>query len=433
MKIIEEHFLHKNYLNIKKFIKENKEVDKIYKNIDDLNIFSVQKSSIDNDISFFDEISFILSVIVSIVTKPRIVTKLEETVIRSELCPRIQQDSLQKTIQDSRLWKHKGLELLPKEVYYNESNDEIATYENKFIVKLIDIIDLEIHKYLTFYMSIVKTIIIDEDLLFSSNNMDLAINKINNIDHRIKYIKNTYFYKVIKKQVGNLGKIVPTNILLKNRLYNYCFKFYRKYISYNDNIDLYNEFKEYYYFLILKSFHKLNYKLLDDGKYNINRKLTFRNKFFVINVFVNDIGFKFNIINRYIKNESINHLLLLDVNNDFSGLNIDLIKEDNYFTKEAINIFRICDINVVNNNLLLTNLTNNVKQEEDLILFYLKNKTQTPQIQNDIYRNMCPVCKSGNIIKDNNNYICKECNSVYTFFNDKNNSYVYFKKLRRKS
>ena len=89
MKIIEEHLLLNNIKLIKKFILKQNKINSIFENIEKLKITSLQDLSVVSDLEFFDEISFILSVITSIVTHPRIITKGEDVIVRAELAPSI--------------------------------------------------------------------------------------------------------------------------------------------------------------------------------------------------------------------------------------------------------------------------------------------------------------------------------------------------------
>ena len=72
MKINEEVYLKKSINLITKFAEKNILADDFYSALDSLNMKSLQDLSFKNDLAFFDEVNFILSVITSIVVHPHI-------------------------------------------------------------------------------------------------------------------------------------------------------------------------------------------------------------------------------------------------------------------------------------------------------------------------------------------------------------------------
>ena len=141
MKIIEEQLLLNNINKIQSFLTANKTMRSIFGKIEKLENKSLQEVSLKSDIEFFDEISFILSVITSIITHPQITTKGEDIIIRADQAHTIQNESYQKLIQDDKLWKQDKLKMIPEYVYYHQNTDEIVTYENRFIVLVLNIIE----------------------------------------------------------------------------------------------------------------------------------------------------------------------------------------------------------------------------------------------------------------------------------------------------
>ena len=81
MKIIEGIQLKNTIKQIRKYQSEHKGFDNLYRELDSLNINSLQSFSFQNDSDFFDEVSFVLSVINSIIAHPHIITKSEDIVI----------------------------------------------------------------------------------------------------------------------------------------------------------------------------------------------------------------------------------------------------------------------------------------------------------------------------------------------------------------
>ena len=98
MKIIEEQLLLNNINKIQSFLNANKTMRSIFGKIGKLENKSLQEVSLKSDIEFFDEISFILSVITSIITHPQITTKGEDIIIRADQAHTIQNESYQKLL-----------------------------------------------------------------------------------------------------------------------------------------------------------------------------------------------------------------------------------------------------------------------------------------------------------------------------------------------
>lgn len=418
MRIIEEQLFKDNIEYIKSYLDKNKTIGTIYKNIADLSFTSVQDSYINKDLKFFEEISFILSVITSIVTKPRLVTKVEETVIRSEQADSVQFETFQKTLKEAKFWKNKDLEMLPEYVYYNVSSDEIVTYENRFIVKLIDIIDQELVRYNEFYYDITNSFDGEEEELVSTKQVE-AMEQILKLDRKIKFIKNTYFYKAVKRRLGIMSSVEPTNILLKNRLYNYCFKFYKKYIRSEEGSLVFEDTRNYYLFLLLKSLKNLGYTLDCRNKFQLEEfNIKFKNKDFNITLSDHKLGFILHVEHND-SNSSLNHLLIVDINNGIEEV------EGDFDTIEAIDLFRLKDFST--HKLII----NKVLKEEEIIQNYLKNKTTIVKGNSSIFSRICPICKKDQLIYNQDECTCAMCKSRYVFFDKDEEEHIYFRKLRR--
>ena len=156
MKINEKLYLRKAILQIKRHARENNEAKAFYSKLNTLDIKSLQDLSFNNDLKFFKEINFILSVIISIISHPHISNKGEDIVLRSDQVHSLQNDMFKKTMMDAKLWKHKkNGEMIPEYVHYYQNVDQLNIYENKFIVMLIDLIENELAKFSDFYSTMI--------------------------------------------------------------------------------------------------------------------------------------------------------------------------------------------------------------------------------------------------------------------------------------
>ena len=158
MKILEKQMLSENINQIHDFVNVNDScITKVYQNIQNFNSSSLQTLSYENDLKFLDELSFILSVIASIVARPTINTTVEDVILRQDQAPSIQPEQYQKIFKDVQLWKRKKASMLPEYVHYSQSIDKIETYENCFVAMLIKKIEAELSEYFDFYVMQLKT------------------------------------------------------------------------------------------------------------------------------------------------------------------------------------------------------------------------------------------------------------------------------------
>ena len=399
MKIIEELKLKETIEYIDRFEAKHQTLDKIYQNINDLNLFSLQAHNFEFDRSFFDEVSFVLSVIITIIKHPHISSFDIDEIIRSDLAGHIENDSFQMVFKDAKLWRDKDGEMVPEEVYYHEHIDEIKIYENIFIGMLINLIEQDLKKSLDFYISLLPILGLKKDLT-TSEDVKYSINKIEKELKKIRFIKETYFYKQLKKCNLSNRKIIPTNILIKDRLYNYCFKFYKKFIRYEDTVSLSKDFTKYYLYLLLQAFKKRSASFTKEDQktiflsmkdFEIQIKLDEKNPVIDLNVY-NGV-------------EWTSSLLCLVEDN---GERID-INRSNY---ETVTIWS-----------LINNMGEKVNQmaskEKELINLWLDSKFIQSNIDMDIYSKYCPVCKSHSINIDEVNNVqvctCTTCESKYVF------------------
>ena len=425
MKASEEIYLKDLIRKFNKCLNESNKISYFYDNDLDIKNTSLQELSFKSDINFFDEVGFILSVITSIISHPHLLNKGEEVVIRSELAPELTRDMFLKTIKDSKLWRQDGLDMVPENVYYYQQIDELRIYENIFIVNLIKKLSHEIDKYKEFY---VKTIgsYLDNNLSMKKDNVDVALKKMSYLERKIKHIKDTYFFKVINKGSTKLGRVTPTNILIKDRLYNYCYKFYKKLITYNDRFKFITDIRLYYYLKLLKALKLRGFKLIEDGHFEtIDGVLAIpyiklENEDFIIEIDedYDNLGLILIVLNKHIKNKKINtsnNLLIFD---DHSIINeISVKNKDDFDSIHTITLWNLADISVNNSDVF-----SSIRSEDELILEYLDSKILVRDGSSDIYTRYCPVCRSSLIdSNDDGVYRCEECRSRYVFYKNKEN------------
>lgn len=416
MRIIESAKLKEVINKINDYLNASKSVEASFNGLKNLNVESLQYVSYEKDLAYFGDISYVLSVIITIISHPHINSIDVDEIIRADLAGHIENDSFQMVFKDPRLWREKeAFEMIPENVYYHEHIDELKIYENKFIGMLINLISDELTEYNNFYVSLLPSLGATTDLV-SSAEVDNALNIVARELRKINYIKNSFFYKQIKKCNLNLRKIEPTNILLKDRLYNYCFKFYKKFISYEDQESLLSDLNLYNYILVLKNLRERGFWLDKDTKSITDCIL--KNNEYSLNLILNTSEPTIKFVVSYNNIESVSHLL--------SNSARAISKDSNIvpFDGEVITPWNLYDgysLNPINNN----------ADEKTLINDVINNKFKEVKASIHIYDKYCPICKARTIDEENNVYTCGSCGSKYTFKKNGKDTSIWFIRVRR--
>lgn len=435
MKIIEEKFLKEQVSSLNKYVKESSSYDDFFNGVDGAMKSSLQNLSFESDISFFNEVGFILSVITTIISHPHLLNKREEIIVRTELANHVSFEMFAKTMKDSRLWKEdESYHMVPESIYYYQHIDELKIYENIFIVNVIKLIEQELNKYLDFYVSTLLTFTNQDSLSLDNDNSDVALKRLKILINRVKHIKNTNFYKTVNQGGTKLSSIHPTNILLKDRLYNYCYKFYKKMVTYQDDSELLKDIKAFYYILLIKTLKKSNYTPLDNivpvknKKFNITKAI-FSNDDFIIEIDDATVnGLKVKVINKNVSEDQYNSstsLLLFESEATFKD---EYVVNEKYDSVSVVSLWNMVDVNNTS-----SPIYQNVLLEEKLIENFIANKTHCVLSSKDIYSVYCPSCKSNNVDMVASHFYCSNCNSKYAFFTKNKKDHLWFITLRREN
>lgn len=429
MKIIEENLLKNTILQLNKYLEKHLFINDFYDNLPSLELGSLQSFSYKEDQDFFDKISTILNVVLSIIAHPHISNKGENVVLRSELVGNLTNEHFQKTIKDPSVWKEKNLEMVPEYVHYSQYTDELNIYENQFIRLLIDTIDKEIKKYLDFYTSLIPSLENKMQIeIIENNDVEKALTRIEQLNRKLSYILNTYFYKELSKEKHISKQIKPTNILLKDRLYNRCFRFYREFIKYEDFNQLLSDFREYYYYVILKEFKTRGFELLkQDNDKNNNHKsiynLRFSYKDYIIYLGINNqYGIYLDICLENCPNQLYRHELYLDTSREVTS---NIVSNPSAISTHIVTIWNLIDQATLKEQFI------NPTSEANIIKLWLDSLMHESIAKKSIYTKYCPNCKSNNLKENNGIYKCMKCNSIYTFKTGKGKDIIWFINLRR--
>ena len=439
MKVIEERYLKKEIKKLNRYSVEHRNFLDFFNNVDPVMDTTLQDLSFKSDLNFFKEIEFILSVITSIVSHPHLVNKGEEIIVRADQANHVSTEMFNKTMRDALLWKENDqTDMVPEYVYYYQQIDELRIYENIFICMLVKMIEQEINKYSEFYVSTILTFNNQDTLSVNKDNSDIALDKMNSIMRRIKHIKNSYFFKTINKGGTKLGHIHPTNILTKDRLYNFCYKFYRKMITYTDNYSRLQDIRAFYYIQFIKVIKEFGFKpygcdslqMKGVRKFNVP-KAKFANENYVLSLCQVEkyTGLILEIENRNVKVKKSNkskHLLLFDSKPGFSDETYE-IEYDKFDTVEILSLWNMGYVEGNVHPLYPNPISENLMMKE-----WITSKIRNVIGSKKIYSIYCPSCKSQMLQVANNGHIrCEICSSKYTFYKNELGENIWFSRLRR--
>lgn len=421
---------------IKAFGKKHSDFNAFYNNIGGVSLTSIQDLSFEKDIALFNELSFILSVVLSIIAKPHLNTKSDEVIARSGEVSALSEEDFQKTLRDSSIWRNEGNgKLLPEYLYYHKHEDEIRIYENIFIVYLVNEINALAHQYSALYVSLLSVADHETNVLLVDDTAQMkAMDEVNFVLHRIEQIKNTYFYKEVSKAKSRPKVFNPTNILLKDRLYNICFKFYKKLFIYQEEGGLDKDLFIYYYVLILRKLRENDFRLNE-----CKEKVFVKNELVIpSNVSMANNNYQIEVEARSDKNLFIfnysekdgshkaTHLLYIKSDYTASFEYEDIGEEYFVVSIETLSLWYLSML--LNGKLVKINKT--FKSEMEMIRTFVDSHHYVVSASEKIYSSYCPSCKGKDLSENNGFFICADCGAVYRFVKDKQNKgHIVFSNL----
>lgn len=423
-----------------------------------------------------DQINSVLNIITSIVSKPHIVTTTNEIVLRSELASKLSVESFNETIKDTKLWKHKGRELIPEYVHTLENIDTIVTYENKFIARMVDFVSEEASELKHELLPLIESLeeqYESHGLGFNENSFLSKLSEstypyqdifteedgnkrklfalVKKINKRSQILKNTNFYIQNKKEQLSFP-ILVTNILIHDKLYAYVYKFYKdNYLGkVKDDIDQDVDFYNYFVSNLLLEISK-NKALtisttkkakiyLDENKNIRICNFLFSNKMFnfVVDDDLNNLGIKINVSfkkefikeNEELKFNTLSCFIraintLKDSNKNDINNSLEDIKEryDNVIIITSLN-----EINEFNNVITLSKY----KDNHELIIKNLINSLTLVFLDSKgTFVSKCPVCGNNEIKLNSLDYECESCKAKFNLFTLNKTNYMWLKTLRR--
>ena len=343
-------------------------------------------------LNLFNEISLLLEHVYNITITYKVDLKRVEEVTRIEEFHRYDKSLINKTTKDARLFTKEGNYIFPKKLYQYSYDENIDTYENRFILFLLLTLEEDLKNGLSLLQkekipflksgisygkfgtySLLKSYINSEvDLIKEENaykeNLEIYLRKVANL-------LKLDFFRYIKKV--NFNEVYGTNILLNDKDYSYLYFYYRKHKESSENLK--NEIFNDLYLTLSKD--KENVVIFNKSNY-----LSFLKENFI---------FSF-------KKEG---KLFLSLLNKDINLKKDYIFDlkVNLFSKALILTYDDKDYSIF------------IKEVKDIveIIYSLKTVLRSKE-------NICPLCK-----KDNENESCPFCLADYTLIKKKEGTFAW--------
>lgn len=426
----EEKLLKSIIASIKKYASEHIVEQSFYNNIADLQSLSLQKISIKSDLEYFEEINKLLSVIATIIAHPHIVNAQQRIIIRAEQAHGLTPHMFHDTVLNSKLWKDKKGIMTPAEVYYFQNIDDLKNYENRFVVHLVNIVSAQLAEYVKFYDFLVGTLIQGSILTQDNSALDRAYQRLLTLARKVKLIKTTYFYREVCKANTHFTHVGLTNVLIHNRAYNACYKFYLNNVTYGDEEMRASDITIYYFTRILLALSACGFELDSQKTQHVPtfypKNMQFTSKDFNVNLEgAPEFGGMFVTVQpKTNKNLATKNLIVFvsDVGFEEVKKSLAKYKKSGAYAVDAVTFW---DAAYVDDSVRSLNMGG--MSENAIILKYIQDKTRLIKASKQIYRMHCPACGSRDVhAVDNNTYSCPTCGTNYAFI-DKN---IWFTKLR---
>ena len=353
--------------------------------------------------------------------------KREEIIVRSGEAQSLTEEGFQKTLQDASIWKDKGnREIVPEYLYHHAYEDELKIYENIFVVHMINELSFAFDHYSALYVSLLKVLDKNNDELVKHDSaLENAMRSVSKLIRRMNQIKDSEFYRVVSRAKNKPKVFYPTNILVRDRLYNILYKFYKKMYVYENKQDIDEGLYQFYFITILSALKEKGFKvtgkskLLSDDNIVLPDQIKASNEFnLVIDLNKEQHSFMFTY-----QDEDAESKHLLIVTSDSTFQDTKIICDESATTTEYLSLWHLGESNGRTIKLLNETLLN----EKELVEKFIESHHHRVEGSERLYSTYCPSCKSRNIYVNNGFYICPDCGVIYRFEKKSENHMVFSK------
>jgi len=425
----------------------------------------------DKEQAFVKEAKEILDIISSIIVKPHITIKGEDSIIRSELATNVDPNSYLKTLADPSLWKRKNGKMSPEQVYTRQTSDTYVLYENILMMRILDFINDELLSVSRIYEKRVGNLRsyfeceafnynqygvlallnkmkmpVDNILYKGDESVQTTSKSLSKALKKCSTLKSTAFYKEVSKAKTPRKEIILTNILLNDRRYYTCYKFYKKYISSQDEnyflplyqdyilLRIFNDLKDDYTFSeVINRSVNISY----DKGFKFNKPIHIQDKMFTYSFEKdnNEYGIIIKVKPKKEKNKeavddnkAAKHYLIitLELNND----NYKHFKNE-VDKKRSEGYDNVVIVTLRNNTNHYNNIMNVSFYKDDDTLDAIKNLFSSFHLMFDCdlntYANTCPLCGKRSVHSTELNFVCSGCHGTYTTLEINAKQYLWIK------
>ena len=425
-----------------------------------------QKYSYDKEKANLEQLKTLTDKILSIVYNPHIKVETNEIIQRSELSGKLSHDSFSETMRDPRLWKEKRGSMVPEYVHTVETIDSIDTYENRFICLLVSEIyedvksllddlapsmeSIEEHyqnKTLTFGEFSMIRDMQKRDYPYSSfvfDNMgeaDEIESLAGKVNRRVKNLKGTEFYKLVSRHAISRN-VIPTNILIHDNLYSYCYRYYVSNYMREEKEDRKRQVLYFNYVLVCLLLGLRKKGILTEGNSSFlldNGVLSVSLDHLVYGPFQMEVCSDSKDLSVMIRvvlsldngetRESGYSLLVRDIYTQNNKEQIKRIKAEK--ENEGYRFILVTGNNIVKDYDSVLTLSFHRQDGEKKISDLLSAMTVLMDGDRKLFSGYCPVCGHRHVRFDGMDYVCKDCNSRYVISDVGGRSLLWIESLRR--
>ena len=417
-----------------------------------------------NDYVLASDFEALLEKLYTIFKSPKLFLKKENVIFRSEVATKVDNTTLKATYKDEKLWRQKRGEMTPEYMHSFVYEDNYAIYENRFLTYLIDQVYADVTKKVNSLILSVETLnsqmgggkdarftlgeyvdYVGDNLPTLTTDQDATVGIIKslvNIKKKLNLLKNTNVYKDCKKEGDfNVKGLKPTNILLKDTNYHYCYAFYLNYL--NTDPSLKNQQSMYVSFVTVNILGAL----VDMG-FEIDEE---NDKIGLANTGVmrySDITLRkppFSVsLSKDGSSDIVLKVSLPDSNQSkyvFRVLNSDMVSTIQGYTTLADYVKTSASSDAIR-----TFVVNDVEKIDDFGALYVLPSTSASSLvikralkscfmlargSSFVHERYCPICGSNLVSREDEYISCESCESKYHVFEYEYVDYVWFKDMPR--
>ncbi|MDY6367399.1 MAG: hypothetical protein SPL13_02645, partial [Clostridia bacterium] len=421
---------------------------------------------ITNDSVFADDVALVVDRIRAIYNEPHISLRKDEIVQNVSVASKFDNRSIEATYKDEKLWRVRLGEVAPEFIHTYVHEDNLAIYENRFVTYLLDYLLDAISKKLRALCGDIQTfnLKIDEngnEIAYPSDAYLRYTEKVEEIPVlatlddpetnvissllRSRSILNslrTYeIYKACKKVGFNVKNLKPTNILLKDADYNYCYKFFIAYL--HDKRFITTQSKMYQGFVLVNTVSAIldagftadkdaQDILINDVAELRFDKLVFNKGVFTICVSMRKDGIMVIDVIENPDNSTARYFFKImssSLTEEMNGMTVSNYAKylDDNRADGITRIFLVTDVASNSDNVIYV-APDKLSARKNL-QSTIKTITMLVQGVSFIHTKYCPVCGTQLIAPDGRDYVCTNCKTTYHIFHYEFHDYIWLKRL----